>query len=262
MNRSLKLRIFVALLTVCVCAWATCLPSAALAEGTGVDFAPLVDPPPLSPQEARLLATQEAAYQEWLAEQDDSASIEAIDAPYYHPWTPSHKQANGYYCGPATCQIIDDYWGNYVSQATYAAKYSMCPSPDGTVYSLMDDVLRYYTGKSYNYYGNISSSDTFYSKVQYGLETKHYPESVLVRIDYQDHPQWDPYRDPHSGHIVCLEAFDWRVDAESYRTVRFNDPFNEADHYPSGGATYGHHKYPRVTVWYGLDETVSNAMIY
>ena len=260
MNRSFKLRIFVAMLTVFM--WATWLPSAALAEGTGVDFAPLIDPPPLAPKEARLLAEQEAAYQEWLACQDDSASIEAIDAPYYYLWTPSHKQANGYYCGPATCQIIDDYWGNYVSQATYAAKYSMCPSSNGTVYNVMDDVLRYYTGKTYNYYGGISSSDTFYLKVQYGLETKHYPESVLVRINPTAHEQWEPYEYYHSGHIVCLEAFDWRVDAEGYRTVRFNDPFNEADYYSSGGATYGHHKYPRVTVWYGLDETVSNAMIY
>jgi len=238
------------------------VPSVARAEGTGVDYRPLLDPPPLSAQEAKLLASEEAKYQDWVAGQSGPVSIEAVDTPYYYLWTPSHKQVNGYYCGRATCQIIDDYWGNYVSQSTYASKYGMCTTSQGTNYYLMDDVLRYYTGKTYNYYADVMAADGFYNRIQYHLYSKHYPWSVLVRINPGAHPDWDPYTRNHSGHIVCTEAFDWRRDSSGYRNIRINDPFNEADYYTSGGSTYGHHTYHRGTIWAGVDETDFNAMIY
>lgn len=154
---------------------------AARAEGTGVNFTALDAPVTIPAKEARLLAAEEAACQKWLAERggDGSVTIQAVDTPCYCLLTPSHKQKNGYYCGPATCQIIDDCWGDCVSQDEYAARYGMCPDSNGTIYSLMDDVLRYYTGKKYNYYSGINSSDDFYNRVQYGLYTKHYPESVV-----------------------------------------------------------------------------------
>lgn len=105
------------------------LPSTALAEGTGVDF---TRPNPQSKaylaQEAQQQAEAEAAYQQWLADGATSTARGTVIPMYEGPHfrylaAPAHKQAKNYYCGPATCQIIDDFWGSYVSQATYAAKY-------------------------------------------------------------------------------------------------------------------------------------------
>ena len=44
-----------------------------------------------------------------------------VDALYKYLYTPSHKQENGNYRGPATVQVIHDYYGTPKSQLTYAS---------------------------------------------------------------------------------------------------------------------------------------------
>jgi hypothetical protein len=189
-----------------------------------------------------------------------------VDAPYYYITTPSHRQINAYYCGPATCQIIDDYWHTAQPQQAYAAYGGMCPSSAGTVFSLLDNTLRHFTGKSYDYHGGISSASDLFSRIEYGLFTKHYPEAILLRIDPNAY-DWSPYKLPHAGHIVCLEAFDWRPQADGNTIVRINDPYAENAEPPlgrgsAGGNTYGHHVYHRQLVWCGLSGTSARALIY
>lgn len=119
----------------------------------------------------------------------------------------------------------------------------------------MDDVLRYYTGKSYHLYSSSTASG-FYGRVDYSLWSLGRPGSVLIRINPSAHPGWSPYKRAHNGHIVCYDGFNWNDN-----TIRFQDPYNEADYHSGGGATYGHHTYKRVTVWYGSNES-TNQMIY
>lgn len=238
-------------------------PGVATASGTGVDSVHQAPPP--SAAEARFHAAQEAQYQEWLGQQSGVAGNRAgraIEVPYYYLYTPSHKQANGYYCGPATCQIVDDFWGTLETQSTYANYavngVAMC-STQGTIYGLMDNCLRTFTGKSYDYHGPVTLESDFYSRVSYALFTRHFPGSLLMRINAAS---MDNYTRDHAGHIVCFEAFDWRLNASNERTVRLNDPYNEADYWAGGGNTYGHKVYPRVQLWRAVAAEPSHAMIY
>ncbi|NLG65960.1 MAG: hypothetical protein GX537_10180, partial [Actinobacteria bacterium] len=63
----------------------------------------------LTAAEATQKARQEAAFESWRAALHKRQS-RVVDAPFYYLFTPSHKQINNYYCGPASVQIIDDYW--------------------------------------------------------------------------------------------------------------------------------------------------------
>jgi len=258
----------VALLAAAAAALWLAVPLPVMADGTGVNAQ---TPPVLSPAEASRHADNEAAYQQWLAGRSARQRGRYVEVPYYYLVTPSHRQATTYYCGPATCQIIDDFWHAPQTQAVYAAftaiingvTYTLCPDSNGTLYWLMDNCLRRYTGKSsYDYYGGVATDLTFYDRVEYGLFVKHFPESALVRIDPAAHSDWAPYRYYHAGHIVCIEGFDWRVQADGHRIVRLNDPYNEADYHGGGGNTYGHHDYHRAAVWNGVHDEPSHAMIY
>lgn len=140
--------------TVCFCA------------GTGDDPTPTNDV--LTQEEARLKKIEEAKYQKWLKEKNtkskhensDDMKINATSSGWLY--APSHAQQRAYWCGPATCQIIDNYWGFYeMLQQTYAN--FLATTTNGTDFSKVDDALRYYTlGKSYYYYGPLSSSTDFF----------------------------------------------------------------------------------------------------
>jgi hypothetical protein len=264
-HRSHKVRTLLAFTAVALLA----ATGTAWASGTGVNLTS--GPPPLSGDEARAHWQSEADFQSWLGADTTRLPGHGPNPPCYYLTTPSHRQVNGYYCGPATCQIIDDFWGAYESQATYANStyrvvvdgiaynQALCPDSGGSYYWLLDNCLRRYTGRDYDYYGGIGTDAEFYSRVQYGLGTKHYPESALVRIDAD---VWRNYNYDHVGHIVCIEAFDWQLTDGDYRTIRLNDCFSEADAYASGGDTYGHTVYPRGQIWAGVKATSGRAMIY
>jgi hypothetical protein len=160
-----------------------------------------------------------------------------IDAPYEYLWTPSHKQANAWFCGPATCQIIDHYFGNYTAQEVYARHLGT--TRDGTVFPRLDDTLSFYTAMSWGYHAGISTPTSFYTHVYHALEEKKRPMAIDIRIDPT---AMDHYAYFHAGHILPLEAYDWR---SGRFTVRVNDPYNEADYRSGGGQTYGHKTYPR-----------------
>lgn len=178
----------------------------------------------------------------------DGIGTYALDGPYRYLWTPSHKQERNYWCGPATSQIIDHYFGTYVSQSTYAD--FMGTSTAGSDFSLMDDCLRHYTGKSYYYYGSLTDS-AFGSRVLDSIMNHGMPVAADVNIIASI---WPNYVRDHPGHIVPIEAFDWR-----YSTLRLNDPFNEGD--TGGGTTFGHTTYDRAVVWNGVYNHFRRAVV-
>lgn len=198
----------------------------------------------------------EQQYQAWLrrtgGKTASAVQPTVIDTPYRYFWTPSHRQETNYYCGPATVQIIADYWGDCPSQDEIA-KFLGTDVNKATDFSLVDDALRYFTGRPYTYVTCTSLSDV-YNRICYGMLVRGNPEATDVRIDAD---VWPNYVYDHAGHIIPLEAFDWR----SY-TVRVNDPYDERYYRPGGGDTYGHKTYQRSVVGAGIMAHPRRAIVY
>jgi hypothetical protein len=225
----------------------------AFAAGTGDDPTPTQDV--LSRRE---LATKARLERETIALESKAAGGRpgggiaplALDAPYGYLYTPSHKQQTNYWCGPATCQVIDHYFGSYVSQSAYAD--FMGTKRGGTDFSLLDDCLRNFTGKPYYYYGGLSES-SFNVRVSDSISNHGMPLAADMKIVAS---VWPYYTHDHEGHIVPVEAYDWR-----YGTVRLNDVFNEADYYSDGGQTFGRTTYDRAVVWHGVYSHFRRAVV-
>ncbi len=221
----------------------------AFAAGTGDD------PSPTKDKSTTLSRQVEADYQAWLLERQEpstaTVSIMTIIAPYKYFWTPSHAQEKSYYCGPATVQVIDDYWGTAATQSTIA-KY-LGTTTAGTDFSKVDDALRYFSGRNYVYRTCASTYD-FYACVEYGLLQRGNPMAIDASIDAS---VWDNYVYSHAGHIIPLEAFDWRTNV-----VRLNDPYDESYWRAGGGSTFGHHTYPKSQVAAGVMSHFRHAVVY
>ncbi len=235
-------------------------PAVARAAGTG--DAPHPAPDTLSAAETRARAEDEARYKIWAASQADPRTAQAskiggrmsaqvIDEPYYYIWTPSHAQQRSYWCGPATCQIITDYWGACPTQLALAQHLGT--TADGTDFTKVDDVLRLYTGKQYWYYGGIGSEGSFMSYVGYGIMSKHYPIVTDVHIHAS---VWPYYNFDHAGHIIPLDGDDTR-----YGIIRVNDPYDESAWHAGGGNTFGHTTYSHDVIWNGVYNHFLRAVI-
>ncbi|MDO9558029.1 MAG: C39 family peptidase [Coriobacteriia bacterium] len=220
----------------------------ALAAGTG-------DDPRTTKDKATALArAAERDYQEWLADKEAASgevSIQAIIAPYKYFWTPSHAQEKDYYCGPATVQVIDDFWGIAASQDRIA--YYLGTTKAGTDFSKVDDALRFFTGRGYVYRTCASIYD-FYGAVEYGMTNRGNPIAADVSIDAT---VWDNYVFSHAGHIIPVEAFDWR-----WNILRLNDPYSESYWRAGGGQTFGHRIYPKNQVATGVMSHFRHAIVY
>lgn len=220
----------------------------ALAAGTGD-----------SPRRTKDKATAEALaaeqdYQVWLADKETPSggvSIQAIIAPYKSFWTPSHAQEKSYFCGPASVQIIDDYWGAPASQKLIALYLGTTKA--GTDFSRVDDALRFFAGRNYVYRTCTSMYD-FYSAVEYGMLKRGNPIVADVKINGA---LWDNYIYSHAGHIVPIEAFDWR-----WNTLRLNDPYDESFWCADGGKTFGHRLYPKDQIATGVMSHFRTAIVY
>ena len=229
--------------------FALSVPTFAFAAGTGDN--PTLTEDVLTPAEAAKKARLEA---QPIGRPSDGGSGDiapaVVDAPYKFLYTPSHKQERTYWCGPATVQVIDDYIGAFNAQSTYASY--MGTTQDGTDFTLVDDALRNYSGKSYYYYGNLTESG-FNTKVSDTLMNHLQPLAADVNIVAS---VWPNYNYNHSGHIIPIEAFDWR-----YMTIRINDVYNEADNYSGGGNTYGHTTYSQSVIWNGVYNHFRRAVV-
>lgn len=222
----------------------------AMALGTGDSPVRSTDVPSASQSAPKAHYERQSAVGD-AAGRADGASLQVLDEDYYYVWTPSHKQERGYWCGPATVQVIDDYWGSYAPQQTYATY--MGTTADGTDFSRVDNAIRYYSGQSgYDYYGNLDTG-ALSGKVHHSLFVHHSPLAADVSIKGS---VWGNYVYDHAGHIIPIDGFSW-----VYNTVRVNDVYNEADYYPSGGQTYGHHTYPFSTLADGISRHWRHAVV-
>lgn len=222
-------------------------PLGAQAAGTGDDPRPIEDV--LTPAEAAKKARLEEDTPKGTSGGDIGIMI--VDAPYKYLYTPSHLQETDYWCGPATVQVIHDYSGTPQSQATYAASMGTTQQ-DGTIFSLLDDCLRKYTGRSYYYYGNLTESG-FNTRVSDSLLNHSYPLAADVYI-YAS--VWPNYNYNHPGHIIPIEAFDWRN-----MTIRLNDVYSEVYYRSGGGDTFGHKTYSQAVVWNGVYNHFRRAVV-
>lgn len=228
-------------------------PAFATATGTGDD------PRPTKNVETALDAQAEAQYQAWLRRQGPTAkgtlSVKptAIDAPYKYFYTPTHMQEKNYYCGPATVQVIDDYWGAPASQSDIA-KYLGTDAAKATDFSKVDNAINYFAQQDYVYYGPCTSTSDFNYRVAYGLGIRLHPMATDMKIDGSVMAN---YVFDHNGHIVPLEAFDWRS-----MIIRLNDPYDERDWQPGGGATGGHVTYPAAQIAKAVMSHFRKAVVY
>jgi len=246
------MKITQAITTVAVALAMLAHPAAAIAAGTGDDPRPTHDVP--TENNVRV----ERDYQAWLRRQGGgakgtlAAKPTAIDDSYFYFYTPTHYQGTAYYCGPASVQTIDDYWGTASAQATIA-KYLGTTSA-GTDFSKVDNAINYYASQNYVYYSPCSTRTDFVNRVSYGIATRRHPIVLDLKIDGGE---MGNYRYDHDGHIVPLEAFDWR-----YAKVRLNDPYDEQDWRTGGGATGGHRLYDYWEVADALAAHFRRAIIY
>jgi hypothetical protein len=216
-------------------------PAGAHAAGTGDDPTPTTDIPTAATYAA------EAAYRKLVADVGTLGS----DIPYKYYYTPTHLQERAYWCGPASVQIIDDYWGAAASQGTIADWLGT--TSRGTDFSLVDNAITHFSGVSYVYYGPCSSTYDVLNRIQYGLLDRGHPAVG----DFNVPSSWPNYIYSHAGHIIPIEAFDWR-----YMTVRLNDPYNERDWISGGGSTSGHRTYSSSQIAAGIYNHWRRAIVY
>ncbi|KAF0208256.1 MAG: C39 family peptidase [Actinomycetota bacterium] len=227
-------------------------PALALAAGTGDDPRPTLD------VQTANTTRVEREFQAWLSAQGPKLASAAVLDPvateptYFYFYTPTHYQEKSYYCGPASAQIIDDYWGTCATQATIA-KY-LGTTTAGTDFSKVDNAINAYAGQDYAYSGGCATDSDFVNRVTYGLSTRRHPMVADLNIHGGS---MGNYVYDHPGHIVPLEAYDWR-----YGTVRLNDPYDEQSWRSGGGATGGHRTYSYLQVADALQAHWRQAVVY
>lgn len=224
--------------------------ASAYAAGTGDD-----------PDDVRYKPTKadraaERDYQQWLrdgqSESSGEISVALIEAPYKYFYTPTHPQETNYWCGPATAQTIDDYWGATATQGEIARMLGT--STAGTAFTRLAPVLTGLTGISYVVSPKMYTGDDVVARIQYGLLNRQHPAAADVSIKGVI---WNNYVFDHSGHIIPIEAFDWR-----YMTVRINDPYSEASWRSGGGSTLGHRSYPIGQLQHGILGHFQKVLVY
>ena len=159
-------------------------------------------------------------------------------------------QERAYWCGPAAVQTALTSFGLKPSQTTIAGRLGT--TSGGTSMTLVDDVLRAYTGRRYAYRSATSAGD-FYDHVLYSIASQGRPLIVDVRI----RAGWGPYRKDHAGHIIAMDGMDWR-----FGTVRVNDSYDEHEWQPGGGYTGGHTTYTRALMWSALALHPGHPIVY
>ena len=215
------------------------------------------------------MAEKQARFDSWLAQRQSGTRLVTKAPLSYNVSTPLHLQQTGYWCGPATVEIIDDKWGPIVSASTETARQQiyanyMGTTTAGTNFTLVDNALNYFiteTNVTYIYRAGMGTASAIYDCVQYDVGVTQYPLAADLRIDPADpNYSWTPYRLYHSGHIVPIDGYNYNVG--SY-TIRLNDPNDESRWHPgSGGATAGHHSYPRKTLAHGVISSIRPDLIW
>lgn len=163
---------------------------------------------------------------------------------------PSFEQETSYWCGPATVkQVLDYINGTSKSQRYYADELGT--TKDGTVFSVVDDVLNDHQDENYYVYTTHDSDEQskFNDKIEWGIDNG-YP-SIL---DLKNDPDYMPkYTRSVAGHIVNTSGYDWD-DWE----IRITDPFDQGNR----GVTLGNVWHPADGIWEANQAHFRQAMIW
>ena len=189
---------------------------------------------------------EDAAFAEW----SRSAEPTIIDAANRYLSAQYCPQERSYWCGPAAVQTALTSFGLKPTQTTIAGRLGT--TTGGSSMTLVDDVLRAYSGRGYTFHSASSSGD-FYRHIEYSVYAQRRPLIVDLRIV----AGWGPYRKDHAGHIIALTGMDWR-----YGTVRLNDSYDEHMWVSGGGYTGGSTTYARAQMWNALALHPSQPIVY
>lgn len=182
----------------------------------------------------------------------DGSTINYLPDGYYKTLgVPSFEQITSYYCGPATVKQVLHYLnGASSSQGTYASQLGT--TSDGTVFSLVDDVLNKNQSKNNYVVAKIGTYDSWSSKVQYALD-RNYPAVLDLKID----PSYMPkYTRPIAGHILNVSGVDSKYTSPAQ--VRLTDPFDQDNR----GVTLGNIWHPHKGVYNANNAHFRQEIIY
>ena len=226
-----------------VLALALCATAALAAPGAALAAS---DPDLVADRPTAENLAEDATFAAW------SSSLEPtiIEGASRYLYTAYCPQERAYWCGPAAVQTALTDFGLKPTQTTIAGKLGT--TTGGTSMSLVDNVLRAYTGSGYTYHGATSAGD-FYGHVLYSVYSRCRPLIVDVRIK----AGWGPYRKDHAGHIIAMDGMDWR-----YGTVRLNDSYDEHQWQSGGGDTGGHTTYSRSLLWNAVALHPGHPIVY
>ena len=162
----------------------------------------------------------------------DPGPVEAAGAAgqaHEIPGVPYHKQQTNFWCGPASLEMVFDYWGEDISQieiakvsnanpayGVYASELARAAHFSDMSTSVQDPLLSGYTGRSLGYAAATASweqgsslYETRYSDLK-NIVASNYP--VLVLTDYDEGLD--------SGHFRVVKGYDDRLG-----TFTVNDPW-------------------------------------
>lgn len=135
---------------------------------------------------------------------------------------PRKKQINGYYCGPASMQMVLAYHGINKTQSVIAGKIGTTEA--GSDFPPMKTYLNNQVGSgSYTY---VNTADLPFSQgVLYSID-KGKPLICLVDTG----KLW--YYNYSTDHFVVVKGYDWSFEGpnSTYSTVKVNDPNNKGDY--------------------------------
>ncbi|MCR1898492.1 C39 family peptidase [Irregularibacter muris] len=154
---------------------------------------------------------------------NDNKNNDNILQPMYYPdgeyrelSVPVFKQANGYYCGPATVKQVTHFIkGSSSSQSYYAGKLGTTKA--GTDMTVIANYLKNNVKSNY-VYASIGTFDAWMNKVNYGMKNKM---PGVIDINTKNISAF-PY-DTDTGHFVNMSGYDTKFGPGV--KVRITDPF-------------------------------------
>jgi hypothetical protein len=138
-------------------------------------------------------------------------------------YTNAYYQNNGYYCGPASAQIIIKYkTGSYILQSTLASELGTTSSSGTNVWTL-NTVLNNHVGN--NKYQCVYSSNTILSESMIYSIQNNYPLVYYVKLKELKGYENSTSESGHYivGNGVSIGAFG----STGTSTVNYFDPYNE-----------------------------------
>lgn len=242
--------VFIALVLIMSIVW----PSSIMAAGTGDDPRAIPDIP--SPEQMTA-KQQKIAIIKQLETLRKQAAINGGVSPFSNIATlsvPSFEQETNYWCGPATTKQVLHYLNKSSESQSYYAN-ELGTTTDGTVFSIIDDVLNDHQSKTTYIYQTFSSNEyDTWETIMLASANLFIAPAVL---DLQISPSYMPLYTTHiAGHILNTSGYD--ILDPNNKKIRLTDPFDQGGR----GVTLGNVWHPMEGVWQANQAHFRKAVIY